>query len=138
MEPGYGARVHLSAASIAPRPRATMGAMQRIEDAIAPAGPAEVDEFEDVLDDDELAPAEAPPTLPQVPSYIAIIRIVAVLGMGLCISFGLFLMLIGLKGVLIGLPLALLSIPCYLGMQLAERLVANREAGAVPAELEEP
>jgi len=115
-----------------------MGAMQRIEDAVAPADAAsEVDEFEDVLDDDELAEAEAPPTLPQVPSYIAIIRIVAVLGMGLCISFGLFLMLIGLKGVLIGVPIVLLSIPCYLGMQLAERLVAGRESTEPPA-LDEP
>ena len=116
-----------------------MGAMQRIEDAIAPAdNAADIDEFEDVLeDDDDFAPAEAPPTLPQVPSYIAIIRIVAVLGMGLCISFGLFLMLIGLKGVIVGLPLALLSIPCYLGMQLAERLVAGR-VEAEPAELDEP
>ncbi len=58
---------------------------------------------------------------PQVSSSIAIIRIIAVLGMGLCISFGLFISLVGLKGVLVGVPIMLLAIPCYLGMQLAER-----------------
>jgi hypothetical protein len=64
--------------------------------------------------------------IPQVSSYIAIIRIVAVLGMGLCVSFGLFIMLVGLKGVIVGIPIILLAIPCYYGMQLAERL-ATRE-----------
>ena len=52
---------------------------------------------------------------------------VAVLGMGLTISFGLFIMLIGLKGVIIGVPILLLSIPCYYGMQIAEKLVAKHE-----------
>lgn len=65
--------------------------------------------------------------VPQVSSYIAIIRIVAVLGMGLCVSFGLFIMLVGLKGVIIGIPIILLAIPCYYGMQLAERLAAREE-----------
>ena len=62
---------------------------------------------------------------PQVSSYIAIIRIVAVLGMGLFVSFGLFIMLVGIKGVIVGIPIILLSIPCYYGMQLAERLATN-------------
>ena len=65
-----------------------------------------------------------------MPSYIAIIRIIAVLGMGLTISFGLFIMLIGLKGVIIGVPILLLSIPCYYGMQIAEKLVARHERSA--------
>jgi hypothetical protein len=79
-------------------------------------------------DDDEAYPgAEAAEPVPQVSSYIAIIRIVAVLGMGLCISFGLFIMLVGLKGVIIGIPIILLAIPCYYGMQLAERLAAREE-----------
>lgn len=73
--------------------------------------------------EDESAAAEE---IPQVSSYIAIIRIVAVLGMGLCVSFGLFIMLVGLKGVIIGIPIILLAIPCYYGMQVAERL-ATRE-----------
>lgn len=83
---------------------------------------------DDDADDDGFnldAPAPEPP--PQVSSYIAIIRIVAVLGMGLCVSFGLFLMLVGLKGIIIGVPIALLAIPCYFGMQLAERLALRAE-----------
>jgi hypothetical protein len=67
--------------------------------------------------------------VPQVSSLIAIIRIIAVLGMGLCISFGLFIMLVGLKGVLLGIPIILLAIPCYYGMQFAEKL-ANRAAAS--------
>ena len=81
--------------------------------------------FED--DDDGYPGAETAEPVVQVSSYIAIIRIIAVLGMGLCISFGLFVMLIGLKGVIIGIPIILLAIPCYYGMQLAERLAAREE-----------
>lgn len=65
--------------------------------------------------------------VPQVSSYIAIIRIIAVLGMGLSVSFGLFISLAGLKGVLIGIPIILLAVPCYYGMQLAERLALRAE-----------
>jgi hypothetical protein len=86
------------------------------------------DEYDGVEDD-----SSAAEEIPQVSSYIAIIRIVAVLGMGLCVSFGLFIMLVGLKGVIIGIPIVLLAIPCYYGMQLAERLATRetraREAG---------
>lgn len=85
----------------------------------APAAPPDIDD-EDL--EDESAPAEE---IPQVSSYIAIIRIVAVLGMALCVSFGLFIMLAGIKGVIIGIPIILLSIPCYYGMQMAERLAAK-------------
>lgn len=82
----------------------------------------------EVDDDDEAYPgAEPAEPVPQVSSYIAIIRIIAVLGMGLCISFGLFIMLVGLKGVIVGIPIILLAIPCYYGMQLAERLAAREE-----------
>ncbi|MDP9238337.1 MAG: hypothetical protein M3P30_13260 [Chloroflexota bacterium] len=81
---------------------------------------------DDAEDDEELDEAEP---VPQVSSYIAIIRIVAVLGMGLCVSFGLFIMLVGLKGVIIGIPIILLAIPCYYGMQVAERLAAREERG---------
>ena len=88
----------------------------------APAAPPDIDD-EDL--EDESAPAEE---IPQVSSYIAIIRIVAVLGMGLCVSFGLFIMLVGIKGIIIGIPIILLSIPCYYGMQLAERLAANEHS----------
>ena len=84
-------------------------------------------------DDDftyETAPAEP---VPQVSSYIAVIRIIAVLGMGLCVSFGLFIMLVGVKGVIIGIPIILLAIPCYYGMQLAERLAAKEEKASADA-----
>ena len=83
-------------------------------------------DIEDDDDDDgfERMPADE---IQQVSSYIAIIRIVAVLGMGLCVSFGLFLTLVGIKGIIIGIPIILLSIPCYYGMQFAERL-AMRES----------
>ena len=78
-------------------------------------------------DDDNLPGAEKGEPVIQVSSHIAIIRIIAVLGMGLCISFGLFIMLVGLKGVIVGIPIILLAIPCYYGMQLAERLAAREE-----------
>jgi hypothetical protein len=87
------------------------------------APPTNEAEFDDDEFEDELAPEEE---IRQVSSYIAIIRIVAVLGMGLCVSFGLFICLVGLKGIIVGIPIILLSIPCYYGMQLAERL-ATRE-----------
>ena len=85
-------------------------------------------------DDDDEYDYERPAAeeVPQVSSYIAIIRIIAVLGMGLCVSFGLFLTLVGLKGIIIGVPIILLAIPCYYGMQFAERLAMretrNRES----------
>jgi hypothetical protein len=87
--------------------------------AVAPSVASDDEEF-------DYEPA-APPEAPQVSSYVAIIRIIAVLAMGLCVSFGLFLMLAGLKGVLIGVPLVLMAIPCYFGMQLAERLALRAE-----------
>lgn len=82
---------------------------------------------EDEDDDGIVIEDGAPEPAPQVSSYIAIIRIVAVLGMGLCISFGLFLMLVGVKGIIIGVPILLLAIPCYYGMQCAERLARRAE-----------
>ncbi len=88
-----------------------------------------------VDDDDEVFPyeREAPPPAPQVSSYIAIIRIVSVLTMGVCMAAGLFIALFGLRGMLIGIPLFLMAIPCYYGMQLAEKL-ANREASRQQAD----
>ena len=70
---------------------------------------------------------QQPEAPPQVSSYIAIIRIIAVLGMGVCMSFGLFLMLIGVRGLAIGIPLFLMAIPCYFGMQWAEKLALRAE-----------
>jgi len=67
----------------------------------------------------------------QVSSLIAIIRIIAVLGMGLCLSFGLFISLFGLRGAMIGVPIMLLAIPMFFGMQWAEKW-AQRGAGEAP------
>jgi len=72
----------------------------------------------------------APEPEAQVSSLVAIIRIIAVLGMGLCVSFGLFIMLVGLEGIIIGVPIVLLAIPCYIGMQYAERLAVRMERRA--------
>jgi hypothetical protein len=93
------------------------------------AGVMDTETTPDIEDDDDDDGFERTPAdeIQQVSSYIAIIRIVAVLGMGLCVSFGLFLTLVGIKGVIIGIPIILLSIPCYYGMQFAERL-AMRES----------
>ena len=85
--------------------------------------------YEDDETDEPYAASAAEPVV-QVSSYIAIIRIIAVLGMGLCVSFGLFIMLVGVKGVIVGIPIILLAIPCYYGMQFAERLAAREEKAA--------
>ena len=82
---------------------------------------------DDETDYDYTPAAEPAEPQPQVSSTIAIIRIVSVLAMGLCVSFGLFMMLIGLKGLIIGIPLVLAAIPCYFGMQLAEKLALREE-----------
>lgn len=77
--------------------------------------------IKDIEDDGfgfETQPAEP---VQQVSSLIAIIRIIAVLGMGLCISFGLFISLVGVSGMVIGIPLLLLSIPMFFAMQYAEK-----------------
>jgi hypothetical protein len=83
------------------------------------------------VDDDvdyDYTPAPDPAAeQPQVSSLIAIIRIVGVLAMGLCVSLGLFLMLIGIDGVIIGVPLVIAAIPVYYGMQLAERFAVRQE-----------
>jgi hypothetical protein len=90
------------------------------------SAPADSPEAEEIFPYDTMDEPADP--VPQVSSLIAIIRIIAVLGMGLCISFGLFIMLVGVKGVLIGIPIILLAIPCYYGMQFAEKLARGSEA----------
>jgi len=105
------------------RAAGTMPAMESERpQAIIQAGDEDDQELDDAEDDSA--------AVQQVPSYIAVIRIVAVLGMGLCVSFGLFISLVGLKGVLIGIPVMLLAIPCYYGMQAAERLATRAEQAA--------
>jgi hypothetical protein len=96
-----------------------------MEHATTSRGPDAADDEEDFDYRPQSARVEPEP---QVSSLIAIIRIVSVLAMGLCISFGLFIMLVGVRGVLIGVPLVLLAIPCYYGMQWAERLARREES----------
>jgi hypothetical protein len=86
------------------------------------------------LDDDftyEPAPP-APVDVEQVSSLVAITRIVAVLAMGLFVSFGLFLMFVGVRGVIVGVPLVLMAVPCYFAMQLVERLANRAEPHSTP------
>jgi hypothetical protein len=59
-----------------------------------------------------------------------VIRIIAVLGMGLCLAFGLFLMLIGGSAIIVGAVLMLLAVPCYFGMQFAEKWAAGGDPAA--------
>ena len=81
----------------------------------------------DEIEYDYTPQADPAAAQPQVSSYIAIIRIVSVLAMGLCVSFGLFVILIGsVEALILGVALVLAAIPCYYGMQLAEKL-ATRE-----------
>ena len=101
--------------------------MDQIETPPANADPPTADGEIDYDYTPQADPAEA---APQVSSYIAIIRIVSVLAMGLCVSFGLFMMLIGQEALFIGIGLVLLAIPCYYGMRFAERLASQRAARA--------
>jgi hypothetical protein len=94
-----------------------------------PAATPDVEEYDDGFGFEE---SNAEP-VPQVSSLIAIIRIIAVLGMGLCLSFGLFISLVGLRGLMIGVPIMLLAVPCFLGMQWAEKW-AQRHAAEQPPE----
>jgi hypothetical protein len=97
--------------------------MERAESPLADTQPVD-DEVEYDYAPASVAPAEQP----QVSSPIAIIRIVGVLAMGICVSLGLFLMLIGIDGVIIGVPLVIAAVPIYYGMQLAERFAARHDA----------
>jgi hypothetical protein len=101
-----------------------MIAMERAETTVAETPPA----VDDEIDYDYTPASAAPAEQPQVSSLIAIIRIVGVLAMGLCVSLGLFLMLIGIDGVIIGVPLVIAAVPLYYGMQLAERYAARHDA----------
>jgi hypothetical protein len=87
---------------------------------------------DDEIEYDYMPAAGAAEAQPQVSSYIAIIRIVAVLAMGLCVSFGLFLLLIGREALIPAIILILAAIPCYFGMQFAERLASREHRDRAP------
>lgn len=102
-----------------------MEPMERAESPVVDTPPVD-----DEIEYDYTPASAAPAEQPQVSSLIAIIRIVGVLAMGLCVSLGLFLMLIGIDGVIIGVPLVLAAIPVYFGMQFAERYAGAPDADA--------
>jgi len=99
-----------------------MTAMERTQSPAA--APPPVDDEADYDYTPEADPADA---APEVSSYIAIIRIVSVLIIGMCLSFGMFMTIVGKDGLIIGVPLILLAIPVYYGMQFAEKLAAGRQ-----------
>lgn len=109
-------------------PRAASDTILTMTTEQAPRPEPIVEEYDDGFGFETAEPEPVEPVSP----LIAVIRIVSVLGMGLCISFGLFISLVGVRGMLIGIPLLLLSIPCFYGMQLAERWAQRqaREAAA--------
>ncbi len=90
------------------------------------AAPPPVDDEADYDYTPEADPTDA---APEVSSYIAIIRIVSVLIIGVCVSFGMFMTVVGKDGLIIGVRLILLAVPVYYGMQFAEKLAAARQPG---------
>jgi hypothetical protein len=99
-----------------------MTPMERTPPPAAAAPPVD-----DEADYDYTPEADPVDAAPEVSSYIAIIRIVSVLIIGLSLSFGMFMTMVGKDGLIIGVPLILLAVPVYYGMQFAERLAARRQ-----------
>ncbi len=62
----------------------------------------------------------------QVPAYVALVRIGAVVGMSTAAAFGLFLIVGGF--LLPGLIAVALAVPCFAVMRLVERTVEPPEA----------
>ncbi len=92
--------------------------------------PAVIEEYDDGFGFETSEPEPLEPVSP----LIAVIRIVSVLGMGLFISFGLFISLVGVQGLLIGIPCLLMAIPCFYGMQMAERWAQRQAKSAAERE----
>lgn len=67
----------------------------------------------------------------QVPAYVVVVRITSVLGMGVSVALGLFVLL---GGYWVGLPIMAVAIPCFVAMRLTERLAGvSDEADSSPA-----
>ena len=63
-----------------------------------------------------------------VPPYVALVRIVAVIGMSMAIATGIFLILLSPSDYLIwGVLSLVLALPCFGLMRLAERMAEPRE-----------
>lgn len=95
-----------------------------------PATSSTIEEYDDGFGFETSEPEPVEPVSP----LIAVIRIVSVLGMGLFISFGLFISLVGVQGLLIGIPCLLMAIPCFYGMQMAERWAQRQAKSAAERE----
>ena len=63
-----------------------------------------------------------------VPPYVALVRIVAVLGMSMAIATGICLILLSSDYLVWGLVSIILALPCFGLMRLAERMVEPPEA----------
>ena len=74
-------------------------------------------EFWEIDEEEELQPSGPPP--PRAPAWLAVMRIVSVLGMAFGISFGLFLLL--LPEWLLGFGFMLSAIPFFVVMRYLER-----------------
>ena len=57
----------------------------------------------------------------QVPPYVALVRIAAVVGMSTLAAFGIFLILLGSDYWVWGLLAIVLALPCFVVMRLVER-----------------
>ncbi len=60
-----------------------------------------------------------------VPSYIALVRIAAVIGMGTALAFGIFVLL---AGYWLGLAIMACALPFFALMWVFERVAAGHEA----------
>ena len=74
-------------------------------------------EFWEIDEDEELEPAAPAP--PRAPAWLAVMRIICVLGMSFGISFGIFLLL--LPSWLLGFLFLLSAIPFFALMRYLER-----------------
>lgn len=74
-------------------------------------------EFWEIEDEEELAAAGPPP--PRAPAWLAVMRIVCVLGMSFGIAFGIFLLL--MPSWLLGFLFLLSAIPFFALMRYMER-----------------
>lgn len=59
----------------------------------------------------------------QVPAYVALVRIAAVIGMSTALAFGLFILLLGPRYFLVGFGCIALALPFFFVMRLVERRV---------------
>lgn len=67
----------------------------------------------------------------EVPPYVALVRIAAVVGMSAATAFGVFLLLLGADYLVWGVICIALAVPCFAIMRLVERIA--EPPGSPPA-----